>query len=76
MSTHVFTRDLVEGSYDIDNKLRADPLFKDIIAEGSLPTQFTIEGTAGSCSIIFSEELSAPQIATLTTIVNNHKNNL
>lgn len=76
-----FTRNLVGGSYDINNVVRVDGegnqiyLYKEILNEGSLPNAFNINCEEASCIITFLEELTSEQETTLNNIVSAHKNN-
>jgi len=80
MSEHNYSRELVGGSYNINNILKVDgegtqiDLYKDINADEDFSHKFNIECNMGDCRITFNFDLSAPQLSKLDTIVNNHKN--
>lgn len=81
MQTYTFTRELVDGSYNIDNPLRVDGegnqiyLAKEI--ETALPGKsFKLKCNATQVEVIFTEVLSAEEIDDLTAVINNHKNNV
>ena len=81
MYEYNFTRELVNGRYNIDNKERIDGegnqiyLFKEI--KTSFPTNlFKILCNGSSVKISFVNELTEPEQNILSTIVNDHKNNL
>ena len=81
MPTYKYTRGLVNGQYNINNVLRVDVgteqifLAKEI--ETALPGKiFRVKCSSEEANIIFDETLTAPEIATLDTIIGNHKNNL
>lgn len=81
MADYVYTRDLVNGSYDINNVARVDGegnqiyLYKEIQAEGTLPNEFDIHCQTVVCTISFEETLTGEQQTTLDSIVAAHKNN-
>lgn len=75
MADYIYTRNLVDGSYDINNIADVDGggnqvfLFKAIQVEGTLPTEFTINCNESNCTITFSITLSGPQQTALNSTV-------
>lgn len=79
MADYIYTRETVNGRYNMDNIFRVDGvgdminLAQDIISEGTLPTDVNTSMSGGSCTISFSETLTAPQITTLDALVVTYK---
>lgn len=82
MSIHNFTRDLVNGVYNINNPERVDEegeqiyLYMDLDTIPEFTHKFNIKCYLGDCDITFNFDLDASQISTLNTLVSNHKNNI
>ena len=82
MSTYEYSRELVNGAYNINNLERIDGesnqirLFKEVLDEGSLPDAFEIICNETLCTFIFSSDLTGQQETTLNNIVSDHKNNI
>jgi hypothetical protein len=74
-----YSRELVNGAYNIDNPLRVDLegnqiyLAKEIQAQ--IPSIIGLKCHNSNCEIDFSEELTTEEKALLDTLVSNHKNN-
>lgn len=81
MYEYNFTRELINGRYNIENKDRVDGegnqiyLFQEIKASFA-DNPFKIICNGENVKIFFQNELTTEQQSTLTTIINNHKNNL
>lgn len=80
MFDYNYTRDLVNGKFNIENELRVDGegnhiyLFHEIKA--IIPdNKFTIECNNTNVTISFEQELTSEQQTLLDTVVANHKNN-
>jgi hypothetical protein len=84
MYTYNYTRELVNGSYNINNPLRLDGeqnqiwLYQEIA--DAIPTKaFTIKCNCDNdpvkVEISFETELTTEEEAALATVVSNHKNN-
>jgi hypothetical protein len=70
-----YTRELVNGAYDINYPGRETTLAQEIAIE--LPGKdFTICADDTVCKIDFTVELTAGEKTTLDTTVSNHKNNV
>jgi hypothetical protein len=70
-----------KGLYDINNPNRLDSFSKQIYLaneiENALPNKiFNVRCHLNQATITFEEELTTAEQATLTTLVNNHKNNI
>ena len=82
MTIYNYTRDLVNGAYDINNIARVDAegkqisLSSEISAVPAFAHKFNIICNGTGCDIDFNFTLSAPEKTQLDTIVSNHKNNL
>ena len=81
MSVHNYTRDLVNGVYDINNPERIDSegnhidLYMEIAENEGFCHKFDIKCSQNECQVIFNFDLTDEQISELNTIVQNHKNN-
>lgn len=80
MADYNYTRELVDGRYNINNKFHVDgsgntiPLSKDIMDEVTLPSDVTLSMSGSNCTITFGGILTDPQKTTLDTVVTTHKN--
>jgi len=68
------------GSWDIDNPDRVDGEGNRIHLASEVSTafpgkKFRLRCVGADCTFIFEEELTSEQETTLTTTVNDHKNN-
>ena len=75
MSREIFTRNIINGIYDINNPDRAEALFKEINAINDFSHKFKIVCNKESCEINFLFDPDSTQKSILQTIVDNHKNN-
>jgi len=81
MATYQYTRDLINGGYNINNPLRVDGegnpirLSQEIKEVPEFVHKFNVKMNGEACDIVFAFDLSAPQKIQLDTIVSNHKNN-
>lgn len=81
MYDYNFTRDLVNGMYNINNIERVDGegnqiyLFHEIQSAIS-NNKFNIICVGENVTISFESELSSGEQSTLNTVVSNHKNNI
>jgi hypothetical protein len=80
MAEYLYTRELVNGAYDIDNPLRVDGegfqihLATEIVA--ALPGKVFKEYCNGTeCKLVFVDTLTSGEETTLTNTVTTHKNN-
>ncbi len=79
MADYIYSRELVNGHYNINNAYHIDgdgniiPLSQDIIDEATLPSDVDISMVAATCTVTFGETLTAPQKTTLDTVVVTHK---
>jgi len=84
MYTYNYTRELVNGSYNINNPLRLDGeqnqiwLYQEV--ENAIPTKpFKVkcncDGDPLKVEIAFETELTTEEESVLAAVVSNHKNN-
>jgi hypothetical protein len=82
MAEYLYEREiLAEGCWDIDNPNRVDLEGNQIhlaseVADALPGKMFQMICDGPVCKFIFSQALTAQEEATLTTTVNNHKQNL
>ena len=80
MKIYNFTREIVDGDYNINNPLRKDGenqrwLAKEI--QNALPDKpFRLFCNEGTGYIEFTTDLTTEEMQTIDTVVYNHKNNL
>jgi hypothetical protein len=81
MTIYNFTRELVNGAYDINNPQRLDgegnqiTLASEICVIPEFAQKFNINCCLSSCNITFNFTLTSEQETQLNTIVAAHKNN-
>ena len=79
MADYIYSREIVNGSYNIDNINHKDggaepvPLRNEIKAEPTLPDEFRINCNGSTCAITFVDPLTGEQETTLTGIVAYQK---
>ena len=79
MADYPYTRELVNGLYNINNINHTNggaepvPLRDEIKAEATLPDQFTIVCNGPVCTVTTAASLTGAQETTLSAIVANQK---
>lgn len=75
---YIYTRDIVDGVYNIDNRHTA--IVDDLVVPISKSIELILPGkkficfcSASECKFIFEVELSPSEQSDLTTAVNNYK---
>lgn len=77
---YTFSRELINNSYNIDNKLRVDvngnQIFLSKEVEGVTNKKFEFFCDDDVAKFAFETELTPEEQTLLAEVVNNHKNNL
>lgn len=79
MFTYIYTREIVNGFFDIDNPLKVDEngnqIFLAMDVDAKFPGKVSSVKSAGyDCCVNFEEELTPEEKAELDQVVADHKN--